>query len=428
MLRDRHAKEILALAVPALGALAIDPLVSLVDTAFVGRLGPVPLGALGVNVSVFSLAFVVFNFLAYGTTPLVSDALARGHREEAARTVLQALTLAVLLGLTGASLLVVLAEPIAAAMGADGELLAPTLTYLRIRALAAPAMLLVTAGHGAFRGYGDTRTPLLVTIVLNLVNLVLDPILIFGLGWGIAGAAWGTVAAQWTGALAFLALVGRLGVRLAVPRPTELLPLLRVGSILSLRTFALIGSLTVATAVATRFGAGVVAAHHVTHQVWSFLALVVDALAIAGQILVARHLASGDRGALRAVAHRLLGAGVLLGTVLGVLLWLGRRVVPLLLTDEVAVLALVDRVWPIVAILQPINAAVFVWDGIFLGAKQFRFTAWSMVVAGLATCAVLAAVLVLDLGLVGVWAALVVLMSVRSVLLGWGYLRLLAAE
>lgn len=96
--RSRHDRAILAFALPALGSLATDPLVSLVDTAWVGRLGTEALGALGVNAGVFGLAFLVFNFLAYGTTPLVATALGEGKRDEAGRTVLAGLVLALVLG------------------------------------------------------------------------------------------------------------------------------------------------------------------------------------------------------------------------------------------------------------------------------------------------------------------------------------------
>jgi len=180
----RLDRDILRLAVPALGALAADPLVSMVDTVFVGRLGVVPLAALGVNTSIFAMSFIVFNFLAYGTTPMVARAVGRGDRTGAGDVVVQALLLAVVVGGVATLMLEALAGPIVALMGAGPDLREPALSYLRIRALAGPAVLLVTAGHGAFRGYQDMRTPLLVTLALNVVNLALDPLFIFGFGWG----------------------------------------------------------------------------------------------------------------------------------------------------------------------------------------------------------------------------------------------------
>ncbi|MGH8937494.1 MAG: MATE family efflux transporter [Acidimicrobiia bacterium] len=417
-----YDRDILALAVPALGALAADPLVSLVDTAFVGRLGAEALGALGVNSAVFALVFFLFNFLAYGTTPLVGRAVGAGRPEAAGRIVTQALALAVAIGVAVLVVLELLTGPILAMMGAGPELQAPAASYLRIRALAAPAVLVVMVGHGAFRGFQDTRTPLLATLGLNLVNLVLDPVLIFGLGWGIAGAAWATAVAQWAGALWIFMLLARLThLSWAELRLQSLLPFLRVGGELTVRTLSLLGTLTLATAVAARVGTVAVAGHQVAAQLWTFLALVVDALAIAAQALVARYLGSGEPEVARQAADRMLQWGLLLGLGLGVTFWLLRGVLAGVFTDDPEVQAAVAGVLPFVAVMQPINAAVFVWDGIFLGSGEFRFLAKAMIASSVAAAAVLLLVLPLGLGLAGVWWGMVTLMVVRGMTLSLRY-------
>jgi MATE family multidrug resistance protein len=419
-------REILGLALPALGALAADPLVSIVDTVFVGRLGVVPLAALGINASVFSMAFVLFNFLAYGTTPMVARAVGRGDREEAGRVVVQALVVAILTGVVAVGVLQLFAGPIVSAMGAQGELREPTLSYLRIRAFAGPAVLLVTAGHGAFRGYHDTRTPLLVTLGLNLVNLVLDPLFIFGFGWGLEGAAFATLIAQWMGALWFVDLLLRrradvLGIARRAPSASDLLPFLRVGGELVIRTFALIGTLTLATAVAARVGTVSVAAHQVGSQLWLLLALVVDSLAVAAQAMVARYRGGGDPLASRAASDRLLLWGLGTGVILAGLFALLAPVLPRLFTSEPEVLEAVDSIFPFIVAMQPLNALVFVWDGIFLGLEEFRFVAVQMVLSGLAASIVLLTVIPLGLGLQGVWWGIVTLMAVRALSLAWRY-------
>ena len=421
-------REILGLALPALGALAADPLVSIVDTIFVGRLGVLPLAALGVNTSIFSMAFVVFNFLAYGTTPMVARAVGRGDREAAGRVVVQALVVAVLAGIVAVVFLQAFAVPIAAAMGARGELQEEALSYLRIRAFAGPAVLLVMAGHGAFLGYLDTRTPLIVTIGLNLVNLVLDPLFIFGFGWGLEGAAIATLIAQWVGALWFVDLLLRrrrkdLGVRLRLPAMTDLLPFLRVGGELIIRTFALIGTLTLATAIATRVGLVAVAAHQVGSQLWILLALVVDSLAVAAQAMIAKYRGSGDPLVSRAASNRLLMWGLGTGIGLSLLFWALEPVLPLLFTDEPEVLAKVREIYPFIVAMQPLNALVFVWDGIFLGLEEFRFVAMQMVLSGLAASIVLLLVIPFGWGLYGVWWGIVTLMAVRAVTLALRYWR-----
>lgn len=423
--RDR---DILRLAVPALAGLAADPLVSLIDTAFVGQLGRVPLGALGVNTSIFSMTFVVFNFLAYGTTPRVGRAVGDGDRAEAGRAVVRALTLAVLAGTGALVALQLLAGPILRLMGASAELMGPALNYLRIRALAGPALLLIMASHGAFRGFQDTRTPMVVTIGFNVVNASLDPLFIFGFGWGLAGAAAATALAQWLGALVFLGLLlgtrrEELGVRLAWPSLRSLVPFLKVGRDLLLRTGSLVGTMTLATAVAARVGTAAVAAHQVAHQLWLFLALVVDALAVAAQALVSKHLGAEDPDAARAVSDRLFKWGLGVGVVLGIGFFLLRPVLPSFFTDDPATVAALLDVYLFVALLQPLNGLVFVGDGIYMGAEEFPYLAKAMIGTALAAAAVLGLVVPMGWGLTGVWWGIATLMVGRLLTLAGPYLR-----
>ena len=423
--RDR---EILRLAVPALAGLAADPLVSLIDTAFVGQLGRVPLGALGVNTSIFSMTFVVFNFLAYGTTPRVGRAVGDGDRAEAGRAVMRALTLAVLAGAAALIALQLLAVPILRLMGASAELMGPALNYLRIRALAGPALLLITASHGAFRGYQDTRTPMIVTIGFNVVNASLDPLFIFWFDWGLAGAAAATAIAQWLGALVFLGLLlgtrrEALGVPLAWPSLRSLVPFLKVGRDLLVRTGSLVGTMTLATAVAARVGTAAVAAHQVAHQLWLFLALVVDALAVAAQALVSKHLGAEDPDAARAVSDRLFQWGLVVGVVLGIGFFLLRPVLPGFFTDDPATVAALLDVYLFVALLQPLNGLVFVGDGIYMGAEEFPYLAKAMTGTAVAAAGVLALVIPMGWGLTGVWWGIATLMAGRLLTLAGPYLR-----
>lgn len=423
-----YDREIFALALPALGALAADPLVSLIDTAFVGRLGALPLGALGVNASLFSLAFFVFNFLAYGTTPLVGRAVGKGDLAAAGRVINQALVLAVGLGFLALIALELTAQPLLGLMGATGDLKEPSLSYLRIRALAAPAVLIITASNGAFRGFQDTKTPLVITLWLNLINLVLDPLFIFGFGWGIAGAAVATTLAQWVGALLFLRQLlsvrrDSFGIVLGLPRLQALLPFLKIGWELFVRTFSLIMTLTLATAIATRLGVLQVAAHQVTAQLWLFLALTVDALAIAAQALVAKYLGESKPAEARAVANRLLLLGLIVGVGLGLAFWLLRPILPRFFTTDETVIKVVLELFLFVAFMQPLNALVFVWDGVFVGHEDFGYLAKAMLVSAAFASGILLLVIPLGWGLNGVWWAIVVFMFVRALSLALRYWR-----
>jgi putative MATE family efflux protein len=420
--------EIARLALPALGSLAADPLVSLVDTAFVGRLGAEALGGLAVAVTIFNLAFLGFNFLAYGTTPLVAAEVARGRHDEAGRIVMTALALGTAIGVALTVLLQVFTVPVLQLMNAGPGVLGPAEEYLRIRLLALPAVMIITVANGAFRGVHDTRTPFLVTIGLSILNLVLDPLLIFGAGWGIAGAAVATAIAQWAGSLVFLWLMlgpgrHRLGVGVRAPARRALRPLLGAGRALVVRTGALLGTFTFATRVAAGIGTVPVAAHQVAMQVWLFLALVVDALAIAGQAMVGRYLGSDRVGDAAASSRRLLVLGLGAGVVLALLLAAARPFLPGWFTDDPAVVAAVGAVYWFVVLMQPLNALVFVWDGIVIGAAGFSYLAAAMVGSGLVAVTVLAAVDPLGWGLSGVWWGMTALMLARAGSLVWWQVR-----
>jgi putative MATE family efflux protein len=409
-------REILRLAVPALGALAAEPLYVLVDTAIVGRLGTEELAGLGVASTLILSGYALFIFLAYGTTGSVARLLGAGRRDAAAAQGVQGMWLAAAIGVALGAGGLLAAEPMVAAMGATDEVREHALTYFRSSMAGVPALTLVLAGTGYLRGLQDTRTPLVVALVTALGNVVVEVWFVFGLDWGIAGSAWSTVAMQWCAALTYLAVVGRDVRRVGVPvRPDRrsLAALGRVSADLMLRTAALRASLLVATAVATRIGTRDVAAHQVVFEIWSFLALVLDSIAIAAQAMVGRLLGAGDADGARAATRRMLQWGVGAGTVFLVVVLALRPVLPDVFTDDPAVEALAAFLLVHAALLQPVNGVVFALDGILIGAGDLRFLAWAM--AGAAVLFVPAALAVLGLGLgIGwLWGALALLQVAR---------------
>jgi len=409
-------REILRLAVPALGALAAEPLYVLADTAIVGRLGTPELAGLGVATTLILSGYALFIFLAYGTTGTVARLLGAGRRGDAAAQGVQGLWLAAGIGVAIAGLGLVLADPLVRAMGAGGEVREHALTYFRISMAGAPALTIVLAGTGYLRGLQDTRTPLLVALTTALGNVVLELWLVFGLDWGIAGSAWSTVAMQSCAALAYLSVITRDVRRAGVPvRPDRraLVALSRLSIDLLLRTAALRTSLLVATAVATRIGTTEVAAHQVVFEVWSFLALVLDSIAIAAQAMVGRLLGSGDAEGARAATARMLQWGVAAGTVFLVALLALRTVLPGVFTDDPAVVSLAAFLLVHAAVLQPVNGVVFALDGILIGAGDLRFLAWAMAGAALVFVPMALGVLRLDLGIGWLWAAFGVLQVAR---------------
>jgi MATE family multidrug resistance protein len=418
-------KEILGLAIPALGALAIDPLLTLADTAFVARLGTIDLAALGVDTAILGFAFFAFNFLAYVVTPLVARAVGGGRVEEARRWVGDALLLAVVLGVVVSIVLEVAAPLFVDLMGAGPEVAHPAISYLRIRALATPAVLLVTAGHGAFRGHKDTKTPLKVAVGVNLANLVLDPLLIFVFGWGLEGAAIATVIAQYLGAVWFLRLIisndmaaRPRGLKASLP---SLLDLGRNGALLTVRTGLLLITLTVAASVATRLGPVEIAAHQLVAQVFLLSALLADSFAIAAQAMVGDVAGRGDVDELNALNRRLVFWGLVAGLILMVGVGVGRFGLEWLASDEV-VADLAVSAGGVVALAEPVAAVLFVGDGIFLGLLALGTMVVSTGAGGVVAVGLL---LLTPLGdsVVGIWWALAVMLAVRGLVLAAGYRR-----
>ena len=410
-------RQILGLALPATAALAADPLLSLVDTALVGRLGSTQLAALGIDTAVFTTVFFGFNFLTYGTTAAVARRIGAGDRAAAGRYAVAALWLAVGLG-TAAMVLLLAAGPlIVAAMGAQGDVAAEALIYLRVRALAAVPLLVLQVGHGAFRGLHDTRTPLAISVAANIINGVVSWLLIYPAGWGIAGAAAGTVLAEASAAAAFLVLGRRRFPDVGLANDSSAMrEIVRVSRDLFLRTASLLSGLLITTAIATRMGTVTVAAHQIARELWTMLALVLDGFAIAAQAMIASALGAGRPDLAVAHSRRLVGWGAAAGALIG-LGYLGLSgVLPGVFTTDEQVLASVAGVWVIVAALQPVGGIVFVLDGVLMGAEDYRFLLVST--AGAALLALVPVGLVAiwqGWGLRGVWAGMAAMMVVRLV-------------
>jgi MATE family, multidrug efflux pump len=421
-LRSSYDREILRLAVLALGSLAAEPLYVLADTAIVGHLGRSQLAALGISAIVLSGFFALFNFLTYGTTAQVARASGAEEHDTAHGIGVQALWLSLGVGVGLAVLLEVLAEPVVAAMGGDGKTADYAVLYTRIAVIGLPFAFVARGGEGYLRGLSNLRTPLVIFISANVLNLVLEVLFVYGFDWGIAGSAWGTVIAQVAMGLAFAAVMlpslrGRLGLDWGLMRR-----LLTLGRHIFVRTASLYAAFIVAGAVAARFGDASLAAHQVASQLWLFLALVLDAVAIAGQVIVGRMLGAGDRDGAYDASIRMIGMSVAAGGVFAIVMLGLIGVLPRAFTGDVDTLDRARVLWPIFALMQPLNGAVFALDGILIGAADGRYLMWSMLAAGAASVAVAIGALVFDWGIAGVWAALLVLILVRLVLMGYRFL------
>jgi putative MATE family efflux protein len=415
-LRSPEDGEILRLALPAFGALVAEPLFLLADSAIVGRLGTVPLGGLGVASQALTTLVGISIFLAYGTTAAVARQLGAGQRDAALRQGIDGLWLAAAIGLAVLAAGWPLTPLIVHAFGGTPGVSHEAVIYLRISLLGAPAMLVVLAGTGVLRGLQDTRTPLLVAVAANAINIALNAIFVLGLRWGIAGSAWGTVIAQAGTCLAYLLVVTRGARRAGVARGPDLAGLRAAafaGVSLVLRTLALQAVLVLMTAIAARQGDAAIAAHQVALRVWSIFVFALDAIAIAGQAITGRYLGAGDVAGARAATRRMIAWGFGYGALFSVVLLAIRPALPAVFGVAPAVRTLLLAVLLVVSVQQPAAGVVFVLDGVLIGAGDQDYLA----AAGLVTLAVFAAaagaVLATGSGLVALWVAYCAWMAAR---------------
>jgi putative MATE family efflux protein len=306
------------------------------------------------------------------------------------------------------------------ALGASEAVRPHALVYLRVSLLGMPAMLLVLAATGVLRGLQDTRTPFVVSAVSAAANAVLSAVLVLGVGLGVAGSAAATVVAQAGAAAAYLVVLLPALRREGVGLRPELPGLRRAasaGGLLLLRTATLRAALVVATVVAASMGDEELAAHHVVFLVWSLLALVLDAIAIAAQALTGRSLGAGDAVLTRATTRRMVQWGVVGGGLLTLVVLACAPVLPVLFSADPEVRSLMTAALVVAAVLQPVAGVVFVLDGVLIGAGDNRFLA----LTGLLTLAVFGlgawVVVSTGAGLTGLWWAIGAFMAARLAVL-----------
>ena len=418
--RRRHDREIVALAVPAFGALIAEPLFLMVDTAIVGHLGTAQLAGLGIASALLVTAVSIFVFLAYATTAAVARRVGAGDLQAAIRQGMDGIWLALLLGAAVIAVVLPTAPALVELFGASDTAAPYATTYLRISALGIPAMLVVLAATGVLRGLQDTKTPLYVAIAGFVANGVLNVGLVYGADLGIAGSAWGTVIAQYGMAGVYLLVVVR-GARKhgASLRPDAagIRACAQAGAPLLVRTLSLRAILMIATAVAARLGDADVAAHQIILSLWSLLAFALDAIAIAGQAVIGRYLGAGDAQGAREACRRMVEWGIAVGVVLGGLVIVSRPLfLPLFTSDSVVH----DTALPallMVALSQPICGIVFVLDGVLMGAGDGPYLAWAMILTLAVFAPVALLVPVFGGGLTAVWGAMTLMMTVRMLTL-----------
>ena len=376
-------RQILELALPAFAALVAQPLFVMADTAIVGQLGTEPLAGLGVG-STLTLAMVgAFIFLAYGSTATVARLMGAGRQQEAVESGIQAMWLAVVLGVGIGVVSWSFAPQLAAWLGASGAVLEQAIAYLRWSLPGLPGMFLVLAATGTLRGMADGRTPMLLAIGAAVLNLLGDVLLVFGFGMGIAGSGAATALAETLMGLAAAGVVlrgaGRVGAARRL-RAAGMRTSLLVGIPLLIRTLAFRAALLLTLWTAARYGEVALAAHQVGFTIWSFLQYVLDALAIAGQTLIGQALGASRPEEARALARRMTWWSLCAGVVLGVVTLLVRQPLAALFSPDRDVREAVAAVLVVVGCTLVIASWVTLFDGVLIGAGDGPYLAWASII------------------------------------------------
>jgi putative MATE family efflux protein len=417
------SRRIAALAFPALGVLAAEPLYLLFDLAVIGRLGALSLAGLAIGALVMGVLSSQLTFLSYGTTARAARFYGAGDRRAAVEEGVQATWLALGIGTTIVAAVQLTAVPLVSALAAGGEIADMALPWIRIASLAVPAILIAAAGNGWMRGVQDTMRPLRYVIIGFALSAVLCPTLVYG--WlgapelGLPGSAVANVVGQYLAAALFCRalVVEKVPLRLRV---SVLRAQVVMGRDLVLRTLAFQACFISAGAVAARFGAASVAAHQVVLQLWSFLALVLDSLAIAAQSLVGAALGAGQLPHAKSVAWRVTIFSTVAGTVLAALFAAGSSAIPAIFTDDRSVLAEIGVPWWFLVAQLPIAGIVFAIDGVLLGAGDATFMRNATLASALLGFLPLIWLsLAFGWGLLGIWAGLSTFMVLRLVFVGW---------
>jgi putative MATE family efflux protein len=362
------------LAIPAIISGIAEPVISLVDTAFVGRLGTADLAAVGISSSFFLLVVWV---LAQ-TRSAVLAVVARHYGQDRLNDVVDLVPIAVwmnfVLGFGFFALTNYFAEGIFRMYNAEGEVLQKAVEYYHIRSFGHPIVLATFAMTGAFRGIQNLSWSMWISLAGAGVNLVLNPLLIFGWGpvpaMGIAGSAWSSFIAQLVMYFAAVwIMVTRTPFRFWPKRwrHPELMGLWLLSGNLFARTIALNACYYLGNRYATGYGQAYIGAHSIAMQIWLFSAFFIDGYAAAGSVLVGRLNGERNWRELHRISWQVVRMSVTIGSVLAVIYLAGYSYIGGLFTKDPEVLALLGSVFWMVVITQPINGVAFAFDGIYKG-------------------------------------------------------------
>ncbi|MGO1445860.1 MATE family efflux transporter [Corynebacterium casei] len=408
------ARKVFGLALPALGVLAAMPLYLLLDTAVVGRLGAEQLAALGAAAAVQSVVTTQLTFLSYGTTARSSRLFGSGKKDEAVAEGVQATYVALIVGFALACVMWFFGGQIALWMTGNPETAELTAAWLHVAALAIPITLVEMAGNGWLRGIQDTKKPLYFTLAGLIPGAIAVPIFVHF--WGLVGSAWANVLGMGIIAVLFLLELKKQHTGSWRLRPSVIKRQLVLGRDLIIRSASLQVAFLSAAAVAARFGTSPLAAHQVMLQIWNFLTLVLDSLAIAAQTLIGAALGAKSVDTARSAGQKIIGYSVIFSGGLAAVFALGAAFIPRIFTNDEAVLEAMRIPWWIMIAMIVAGGVLFAIDGVLLGAGDAAFL--RTITVGSVIVGFLPGILIayfLDLGLAGIWCGLAAFIGLRTI-------------
>ncbi|MBQ6209476.1 MAG: MATE family efflux transporter [Prevotella sp.] len=417
-----HDRQILNLAIPAIVSNITVPLLGLVDLAIVGHIGNETLiGAIAIGSMIFNVIYWVFGFLRMGTSGLTAQALGRGD----ALAIRSLLAQSLMIGFSIALVFIVFQIPIRwiaiTVMHPSADIIPQVCSYFNICIYGAPAMLCLYGISGWFIGMQDTRSPMVVSISQNVINILASFVLVFGFGMKIEGVAYGTLIAQWCGlVLALCLLKGKRGFLQSESVHSfdyslmSFMSFLKVNRDIFLRTLFLVAVFLFFTSAGARQGDMVLSVNTLLMTFFTLFSYFMDGFAFAGEALCGKTFGANDRGSFHAICRRLFGWGCVMVIVFTLAYAVGGLSFLHLLTDQQKVITAAQVYFPWVLVIPTMGMAAFVYDGIFIGITATR--------GMLITCALASVVFFLlyillfpTMGNHALWLALVTYLALRGI-------------
>ena len=382
-------RRILHLAIPSIVSNITVPLLGLVDVTIVGHLGATAyIGAIAVGGLLFNILYWNFGFLRMGTSGLTSQAYGRKDKDAEIRILVQAVSV----GLFSALAMLILQYPIERLafrlLDTSAEVEQYTVTYFRICIWGAPAVLAQYGFTGWFIGMQNSRYPMYIAIVMNVINIVCSSCFVFLFGMKVEGVGLGTVVAKYSGVMMALGLwfynYKELWGRMTFKGSLQLIAMRRFFAVnrdIFLRTLCLIGVTTFFTSTGARQGDVILAVNTLLMQLFTLFSYIMDGFAYAGEALSGRYVGACNLIQLKRAVRALFGWGVGLSLVFTLLYGIGGENFLGLLTNDTVVIETAGRYFYWVLAIPLAGFAAFLWDGILIGATATRFMLWAMLVA-----------------------------------------------